>query len=530
MTIERVIVKNYRALRAADVRLDPALNIIVGDNEAGKSTLLEAINLALRCQLNRRPALQELHPLLVNAASVAQFIGDLKVGKNPSPPEILIELYLTDKLEFADLKGTNNSERADLPGITLSVGLDPDFREEYQEYVADPSQVSAIPIEYYRIVWQGFSGNPVSARSLPLRVATIDPSAISNTYAANKYVLEIVRDHLTNKQKVDLALSYRKLHDVFLLDDSVAAINQHLAGKAGQVSDRRLSMAMDTTTRASWETGVLPHLDNIPLTLAGKGEQSSIKIKLAIESESDCHLLLIEEPENHLSHANLNKLISHIGSKCKDRQLIITTHSSFVLNKLGVDHIRMFNGATATTLNDLPPETKNYFMKLPGHDTLRMVLSKRSILVEGPSDELIIQKAYWQVHGRMPLEDGIEVISVNSLAFKRFLDIASILEIDVRVVTDNDGNPDAVSAKYADYSAIQNILICVDKDKAYPTLEPQLLKANGRERLNLLLDMKFEDDTSLLAHMSANKAASALKIFESAHEFSIPDYIRNAIG
>ena len=47
MSIERVIVRNYRVLRSADVRLRHDLNVIVGDNESGKSTLLEAINLAL---------------------------------------------------------------------------------------------------------------------------------------------------------------------------------------------------------------------------------------------------------------------------------------------------------------------------------------------------------------------------------------------------------------------------------------------------------------------------------------------------
>ena len=50
MPIERVIVKNYRALKHADVRFGESFNIIVGDNETGNPTLLEAINLALRAQ------------------------------------------------------------------------------------------------------------------------------------------------------------------------------------------------------------------------------------------------------------------------------------------------------------------------------------------------------------------------------------------------------------------------------------------------------------------------------------------------
>jgi putative ATP-dependent endonuclease of the OLD family len=36
VSIERVIVRNYRALRDVDVTLGPGTNIIVGNNETGK--------------------------------------------------------------------------------------------------------------------------------------------------------------------------------------------------------------------------------------------------------------------------------------------------------------------------------------------------------------------------------------------------------------------------------------------------------------------------------------------------------------
>ena len=101
-----------------------------------------------------------------------------------------------------------------------------------------------------------------------------------------------------------------------------------------------------------------------------------------------------------------------------------------------------------------------------------MVLAKRAILVEGPSDELIVQRAYNQVHGKTPLEDQVEVISVNSLAFKRFLDIAVLLDLDVTVVTDNDGDPEKVRAKYAEYADRMNITMCYSNESALTTLEP----------------------------------------------------------
>jgi hypothetical protein len=124
----------------------------------------------------------------------------------------------------------------------------------------------------------------------------------------------------------------------------------------------------------------------------------------------------------------------------------------------------------------------------------------------------------------------VEVISVNSLAFKRFLDIARLLNIDVTVVTDNDGKESAKTASYADYVKSSNIKVCVGKDDNFQTLEPQLLHANGRQKLNDLLGTTHGDDNSLLDYMKSNKTDVALKLFDCPDEFVIPAYINDAVS
>ncbi len=448
------------------------------------------------------------------------------------PPRVLIELYLKDCPEFADYKGTNNSRSEDTPGISLAIELDNEaFGQEYKDYIADPTKVTGVPVEYYKIDWKDFADCAVNARMTPIESALIDPSSISNTYAANKYVLEIARDFLAKKQKVELALSYRELRDTFFDDASVKAINSELEKQTGTVTDKKLSIALDMTARAGWETGVLPHLDDIPLTLIGKGEQNAVKIKLAIAAKEACPVFLLEEPENHLSHANLNRLLAHIAETSKAKQFIITTHSSFVLNKLGVENVLMFDGKKAIPLGQLPATTEAYFRKLPGHDTLRMILAEKTILVEGPSDELIVQKAFRQSHGKMPLEAGVEVISVNSLAFRRFLDIARLLpSIEIFAVTDNDGNTEQVKAKFADYDTAANIHLCYSPDESLKTLENHILKLNGRDKLDELFGKTFATDEKLLRFMLDNKTDCALKIFDSPEELAMPEYIQNAVN
>lgn len=529
MHLQKLFVENYKALKNVWVEFSPDSNIIVGDNEKGKSTVLEAINIALCGLLDGRFIQYELHPLLFNMDAVAEYIDRLKSGEAIQPPKILIELYLNEDESFAKLKGTNNSLRENCPGISLSIEFDESFVDEYSEYIKNPENIKNLPIEYYTTNWLSFANEKITSRSIPINTTLIDTSIIRTTNRADKYILKIIDDVLDKKQKVDLSLSYRKMKDQFMDDKTVKDINLYLKDKKGDISSKDLTISLDTTSKSSWQGGITAHLDDIPLSLVGKGEQSSVKIKLAMESASDAHVFLIEEPENHLSYTNLNNLLKKLSSKSNGRQLIITTHNSFVLNKLGVENVILFNKDKSATLASLPPDTYDYFMKLPGHDTLRLILAKKAILVEGPSDELIVQKSFIKKYGCMPLEKNTDVISVKSLAFKRFLDIAVLLDIDVCVVTDNDGDVQRLKDKYKDYDGKENIRICYDEDTEYPTLEPQMVKCNTLSTLNGVLGKSFEDEDSLLNYMKNNKTECALKIFNSEADINFPKYIENAI-
>jgi len=137
-----------------------------------------------------------------------------------------------------------------------------------------------------------------------------------------------------------------------------------------------------------------PYLDDIPFDYIGQGDQSISKILLALDRQTEfSDLILIEEPENHLSFVNMSKLINKIKVKCEGKQILISTHSTYVANKLGLENLVLFGPCQKIMkLTTLPEDTQEYFKRLPGYDTLRFILSDKVILVEGPSDELFVQK------------------------------------------------------------------------------------------------------------------------------------------
>lgn len=95
---------------------------------------------------------------------------------------------------------------------------------------------------------------------------------------------------------------------------------------------------------------------------------------------------------------------------------------------------------------------------------------------------------------------------------------------------DNDGASAAKISSFDEYAKHGNIKICIDGDDAASTLEPQLLKSNGLEKLNTMLNKTYVTDDEILTHMTANKTDSALSLFEHADDLVIPDYIQNAIS
>ncbi len=529
--LRKVLIRNYRAFKKFKLELSPGINIIVGNNDDGKSTLLEAINLALTARLHGYSIGSELTPHLFNQETTQQYVHDLRRGRRPAAPEIVIELYLDDASQHAGLIGENNLLGEDCPGVRLKIVLDEDLRDGYQAYIADPEKVTLIPTEYYTYKWLDFGGNPIkNTRYLP-DASLIDASTIRLQTGTDYYMQQIIDRHLDPAERVELSRLYRSLRETFADIEAMDSINTKLAESQGDISSRRLSLSIDISPRAAWERTLAPHLDDLPFQYVGKGEQSKLKVMLALNKKvEDSHVILVEEPENHLSFSSLNMLMEQIAGTCAGKQVLVTTHSSFVLNKLGLGSLILLAPDKGVRITDLPPGTVNYFKKLPGFDTLRLVLAKRVILVEGPSDELIVQRAYCDANNnRLPIHDGIDVMSMDALSAKRFLDIAVQLKKPVVVVTDNDGDEAAARAKYADYAHYPFVRVCIGQGDA-ETLEPQLLDANGRETLNRVLRKRYDTDKKLLAYMTREKTATALAIFESAETITMPEYIRDAIA
>ena len=286
---------------------------------------------------------------------------------------------------------------------------------------------------------------------------------------------------------------------------------------------------MDQSANASWEAGVIPQVNEIPFAMSGQGQQASIKVALAMQRRAEsAQSVLIEEPETHLAHSRLQRILARIESLAGgNQQLFITTHSSFVLNRLGLNRLVFLRGDTTSRLTDLEKETVSYFKHLSGYDTLRLVLATRLVLVEGPSDEMVFKRGYFDRFQKYPEADGIDVISMNGITFKRALELCMILDREVVALQDNDGTPPSeILNELGEYLAGNRQMYVGDPKCGY-TLEPQLVQANGVDNMRTILGLRPRDN--LETWMRNHKTEGALRILEATQDVVMPRYIQQAI-
>lgn len=544
MWIEKLKIVNFKCFNGVfKLKLNEKVNILVGNNEAGKTTILEAIHLALSGLFNGKYLRSELTQYLFNNEVVKKYLADINNGQNVELPFILIELHLKGD-NLAKFEGREYSERINSCGIVLRIEFDNKYQPEYEGLIKS-GNIRSLPIEYYDIVWQSFAQENLSARSIPIKSALIDSSSHRFQNGSDIYISKIVKDNLDPLEIVAISQAHRTMRDSFIENPLIKAINEKIKENS-VISDKKIELSVELVSKNAWENSLMTYLDEIPFHFLGKGEQCVLKTKLALghKKAKEANLILMEEPENHLTYSNLNQLLNNLKTENTQKQILISTHSSFVANKLGLDNLILLNDYKTIRLDDLKDETKMFFEKIAGYDTLRLILCRKAILVEGDSDELVVQKAFMLKNdGVLPISVGIDVISVGT-SFLRFLEIAEKINKPTSIITDNDGDLEALSKKYENYlGQNEKDFIKIHFDKTidvgelrigddpfnYNTLEPKIVKVNSLGKMNNILGTSFESEDELHLFMKRKKTECALHIFNSNESIEFPEYILEAI-
>lgn len=512
-SIEKIKLKNFKRFQEFTVGFDEKINLLIGDNEAGKSSILSAIDIVLSGSRSKI----ETYGLdsLFNLTVIQDFLNSDKKYENL--PKLFIEVYLNEQ-NNPDLNGKINSDEIVCDGLRLICEPNDDLSKEIKDILKQ--EEANFPFEYYSINFRTFSGENYTGYRKFLKHILIDNTQISNEYATRQYVSSMYQSTVVDAEKNKHQNEYRK-HKQNFRDIVLKDLND-------RVSD--YSFSIKTNSKSNLETDLTISENEIEIENKGKGRQCFIKTEFALKkNETDLDVVLIEEPENHLSHINMKKLIQRIASS-ENKQLLIATHNNLISTRLDLRKSILLNSNSSTPvlLNDLTEETAKFFIKAPDNNILEFILSEKVILVEGDAEYILMETFFNNETGEKVENSNIHIISVGGTSFKRYLEISKILKIRTAVIRDNDKDYQVNCIdNYSDY-VDDNIKVLADANNNRYTFEIAIYQDNTE-----ICDELFSAGRrtlSVQAYMLKNKADVAFELLDKkSNEIIPPEYIKEAI-
>ncbi len=514
IVIKKIRLQNYKRFLDYTVNPNPGINILIGDNEVGKSSILEAIDIVASGNLRRIEAIGI--DKLLNIDAVRRFgMGERTIENLPT---MRIELYLAGQFDHT-MNGKNNSDKQICDGIRLVCEPNIDYVAEIRTALEANSDY--FPYDYYSVRFSTFADEPYTGYKKKLRSIMIDSARMSTEFATSDFVRRMYRQYTESneKERIIHKSQYRQMRTNFQME-SLQGLNGRVPG------DKNYTFGLKSGSSMDLESDLMIYEDEIGIDSKGTGKQVFIKTDFALErSGENVDVILIEEPENHLSPVNLRKLVQRVAS-AKESQLFVTTHSSMISTRLEINNLLIMHQEPVKSpikLSDLSDDTAKYFAKTPPASIVEYVLARKALLVEGPAEYMLMEKFYQACTGGTPEKDEVHVIDVRGLSFKRYLEISKLTGSKVAVITDNDGDYQKNCVdKYKEFARDSNIAVFYDSDNTKRTFEIVLEACNTAVCAEL-----FGQDA--VTFMLNNKTETAFRLLSDDKALIVPDYIKKAI-
>ncbi len=453
--IEKIRIRNFRSLRQADITLSPNVTLLVGANNAGKTTCLRALGLALNSRDRRFISQDDLFidkdgnslpqaeqvitidvkiipadnandfdelwtltfgedamPSKQGKPSIFAFRTQIEFG--PLNKEAQIKRYVISDWD-SNLADENSEVSADLSSIPFHIiDAQRDLQEDIQQRSSHFGRLTG-RIEY----------NAEQRQALENALAKLNEDAVTNSkvLAHLRSALEELNKTVQSKGKgVEITPFPKKARDLYkgmkvhFQDGGSDAFSLEYHG----MGTRSWASLLAFKAKISWE----------------EQEKNS-------EHKPFFPILALEEPEAHL-HPNAQRQVYRQLSEIKG-QKIISTHSPYIAALADLTEIRHFyKEADQTEIGRLDIDNLNIdeLRKINREVLLsegELLFSKAIVLFEGETEAQCLPIfAYKYFDGIYPFELGITFISVHGNNYKPFLLLAEAMKIPWIIFSDYD--------------------------------------------------------------------------------------------
>ena len=535
MYLETLCIKKFRSINNITLDFNKGVNIIIGENNAGKSAIIDALRISLSIGKQWRD---------IGIRNDEDFYIDISEISDVIEP---IEFDLYFKIEEAEDRFYFNSMVSQDEGNPEMQSIQMHFKYFLETNVkgnkvlrwsiwgGDLEGQQIKPEEAQQIYYSYLA--PLRNAEQELKPYTKENKVTSLFREITKYFKEGEDEkqevNLDQAKKIELA---QKLENVIndedwtgLIKTGENSINEHLKksdinSKSSKVNLRFLEYKYENIVK-----GVLTRKpvysdeligDDIfkqkffDITQNGLGENNLILASAVLgdienrrkEKIEHYYALLIEEPEAHLHPHKQNTFFNYLNClQDFGAQIFITSHSPTITAKSKLNNLIILqkttnNIASFTIKNsELSKKNKAYLRKFLDVTKSQLFFANGTILVEGISEALLLPVFARLVNATFEIDkNGIEIVNINGVAFEPFAklfnsNIASKrLHSRCSIMTDDDKGQ--LAPKY------------------FINAELEITKEKAQKIFNILRDKEIIDST--------NRIVS----FDFAEDLNLIDY------
>lgn len=448
MIISELKIYNFRRFKSVGdvpglkITFHKGLNALIGENDSGKTAVIDALKLVLLTQSNEyiRPVDEDFYKP-VDGDACSEFKIDCTISEfTRNEAKNFIE-YLTFK---------KDGEKVDYT-LELHYSAWKEGHKIYQELrvgdIDDGILIDGKARELLKAVYLK-----------PLRDAEREMSS-----GRGSRISQILLNHPVFKDKKEHAVlnifrdANKRIEDYFADDADGKRILQAIRDNLESFNDKGQASNAELKTSDIQLKAILESLSlNAPEINPGLGELNLLFIAaelLLLKDDTDggLKLALIEELEAHLHPQAQLRLISYLQNEYNenDVQIIISTHSPILASKINLKNlILMKNGVgydLAEGMTGLQKSDYLFLQRFLDSTKANLFFAKGIIMVEGDAENILIP-VLADILG-YPLEKyGISIVNVGSTAFLRYSRImvradGADIGIPVSVITDCDVRP-----------------------------------------------------------------------------------------
>ena len=554
MIINYVRIENYRNFQRIEIPLSK-LSIIIGENDCGKSNFINAIKLVLNNNeleyFSKRLSYSD-----INSNAVKKFYLSLKNGEEFIIPEVRVTIGFTDITQDDLSLAIVNKWLNEIDGkIVYEI-----------QYVFKPSNENDV-IEYckaqiedfnedltdfqYILPTELYNSNILSTnnyKTIPFNdlkhvninniYAERDDFSDSKTMRSNNILTKLLENKLSDVEKAKIYNSYNVFFKNIKDQENFKKIFTHDEAFPDMKNFIEL---IDCIPNLANLKNILSNITlgygNEYLYQKGLGQRNLIYILLFFQHFKDnkfnFSINCIEEPEAHLSTNNLNFIISYINKSITNSeslfQVIITSHKPEVINKLNFKNVVALSGSECISFNDVEKELVDYLSRRPNFDILKLLFSNRIILVEGTTEEMLINTFL----SKSSELRNTDVLSIGQKGFKTFLNIwlkiNSSSNKKIGIIRDFD-NQEKAKREHNDYDDGKNIFVRTTENY---TLEDDLVLTGDNCNIIAGFFKIKNNQTDVINFLKDSKASNMLELCYAIQDdkikIELPEHIKEVL-